>query len=334
MEERKMDEYDDRGLQDALHRALIVVAAGIDGVSPLEIARVAADGLAASADVETFLSSERLTARLRAAWDDRCPSPSLLARSIAQPGDTIERRELAEATGELVALHASDCPRCTALLAVLTSRSGTGSPLAASLGRPGQDWLGPVRPLSGELSDGVDVTVLDDRLLVRADASLAGAAVYLTVACAAPEVQHTMLRSKGGRAFADLPLPAEPGSLYVDIAVRRRWVAQPVERVELPGGLAAAGASITTVGRRLLDVVLLTAADGRTARLRVKTGTGHSGSAIEVRVLDEPPGGLWTADGRRLPEGDNVVIESGSRPVSDALAELTLGAVGEVNCVH
>lgn len=329
-----MCEHDDRGLRNALHWALIEVAASVDGVSPLEIARVTADGPATPADAEIFLSSVRLTARLRTAWDDRCPTPHLLARSTPRPGDTPERRELAEATEKMLTLHTVGCERCTALLTVLVSDLGASDRLITNLGQPGRDWLGPVRVLSGESPDGVDVTVLDNRLLVRTAATLAGAVVYLIVASSPPEVRHAVLQPKSSRALADFSLPAGSYSLYVDIAVQRRSMIQPVERVDLPGGMAAAGPEISTVERRYLNGVLLTAPDGRTARLRVKTGTGYSGSAIEVRLLADPPGGLWTADGRRLAEGEDVVIESPPRPVMDALRELMLGDTGEVRRVH
>lgn len=329
-----MNEHEVRGLQDGLHNALIRAATSIDGVTPLEIARVATEGPATLADADTFVNSVRLTAQLRAVWSDHCPSPGLLARSVPQQGDTADHRDLAAAVSKMVAIHAAECPRCTALLTVLASDSAATNELMADLGRAGWDWVGPVRPLSDDSPDGVDITVLGRRLLVRADAGLVGAVVYVTVARAEPEIRRAVLQPKGNRVSADLSLPAAPGHLYVDIAVQRRSAAQLVERVDMPSALAAAEKNISTVDRRRINDVLLTAADGRTARLRVKTGTGYSGSAIEVRLIAEPPGGLWTVDGRRLVVGKKTVIESQPRQLRDALTELMLGAVDEVRRVY
>lgn len=59
--------------------------------------------------------------------------------------------------------------------------------------------------------------------------------------------------------------------------------------------------------------------DGRIAMLRVRTGRG--GSDVDIRLQgDEPAGGLWTRDGRRVVRGADVRIESSDQMLVELLS--------------
>jgi hypothetical protein len=302
-----------------------------DRLSPRELARVAANGPATTADARAILSSPETRRRLGGAWADQCPSPDLLARAVPPECGTPQHELALLIRQVLLELHVKVCARCCSWLAALERddlllRELRGR--AAEPASPGRDWWPTVRlsadqPEPTSDDDDLRASLRSGRIVIQAKAFLAAGEVHATHGGPAPAVRRAVLRRDGSHSVATVHVPDDDATIYLDIALDREPALGRIAEVDFAAGAAAAAGLPMTSERRSYPDVRVTSADSRTATLRVVTGV--AGSSVRLRLAGpEPSGGIWTPDGQRLAPSADVVVPSPPVPVEQILRALEM----------